>query len=71
MWSWIASNAVWTNDNVPLKQSAFMPVLPHDVNEEELLYTKMLNSKPLCSKLDQADIPLYADEKVYSIAKMI
>jgi hypothetical protein len=71
MSSWIASNAVWTDDNVPLKQVAFTPVVPHDINKGEVVYTEMNNIKSLCSQLVQSYIPLYADEKVYSIAKMI
>ena len=71
MQSWSACNAAWTDNNVPLKQVRFTPVVPHDVNNGDVVYTEMKNIKSLCSQLVQSYIPLYADEKEYSIAKMI
>ena len=57
--------------NVPLKQVAFTPVVPHNINNGEVAYMEMNNIKPLRSKLVQLYIPLYANEKVYSIVEMI
>lgn len=70
MRSWSASKAVWTDHNDPLKQITFTPVLPHDINNREVVYT-MIKTKSLCSQLVHSYIPLFADEKLYSMANTI
>ena len=68
--SWSASNVVWTHDHILLKQVAFKPMMPHDINSEEVVCMEMNNIKSLCFQVVQSHIPLYADEKVYSIATL-
>ena len=69
--SWSASNAVWTDENVPLKQVAFLPVLPYPVTLYSTVYIQMKNLVAICSQLVQHMLPVYADEKVYCMAKAI
>ena len=69
--SWSASNAVWTDEKVPLKHVAFLPVLPFPVTLYSSVYTQMKNLVEIGSQLVQTNIPVYADEKVYSMAKEI
>ena len=69
--SWSASNAVWTDENVPLKQVAFLPVLSYPVTLYSAVYTQMTNLVAICAQLVQHKLPVYADEKVYCMAKAI
>lgn len=69
--SWSAANAIWTDENVPLKQVAFLPVLPYPVTSYAAVYTQMKNLVMVCSQLVQDKLPIYADEKVYCMAKEI
>ena len=71
MSSWSASNAIWTDENVPLKHVAFLPVLPYPVTLYSTIYTDMKNLVDICSQLVQPKLPVYADEKVYCMAKEI
>ena len=71
MTSWSATNSVWTTEKVPLKQIAFLPVLPYSVTWFSAVYTEMKNLVAICSQLVQDKLPFYADEKVYCIAKEI
>ena len=67
--SWSATNSVWTTENVPLKQIAFLPVLPYSVTWYSAVYTEMKNLVAICLQLVQDKLPFYADEKVYCTAK--
>ena len=69
--SWSASNAVWTDENVPLKQVASLPVLPYPVTLYSAVYTQMTNLVAICAQLVQHKLPVYADENVYCMAKEI
>ena len=69
--SWSAANSVWTKEDVPVKNIAFLPVLPHPITKYDTVYTVMKNMVSICSLLEQDAIPLYADEKVYCMAKEI
>lgn len=69
--SWSASNSVWTEEAIPLKNLAFLPVLPHPVTEYATVYTAMKNFMDICSQLTQNEIPMYCDEGVYCIVRDI
>ena len=69
--SWSASNTVWTDENVPLKHVAFLPVLPYPVTLYSAVYTQMSNLVAICAQLVQHKLPVYGDEKVYCMAKEI
>ena len=71
MLSWSASNAVWTDEKVPLKHVAFLSLLPYPVTLYSSVYTQMKNLVEISSQLVQTNITVYADEKVYSMAKEI
>jgi hypothetical protein len=69
--SWSASNSVWTEENIPVKILAFLPVLPFPVTQYSTVYSAMKNFIYLGSQLVQREIPMYCDEGVYSIVKEI
>ena len=69
--SWSVTNSVWTTENFPLKQVAFLPVLPYPITWYRAVYTEVKNLVAICSQLVQDRLPFYADEKVYCIAKEI
>ena len=69
--SWSASNAVWTEDDIPVKNLAFLPVLPHPVTEYATVYSAMKNFTAIGSQLVQGEIPMYCDEGVYCIVREI
>ena len=69
--SWSASNSVWTDETVPEKHLAFLPVLPHPVTEFSAVYTAMKNFMEIASQLTQNEIPMYCDEGVYCIVREI
>ena len=60
--SWSASNSVWTNENIPEKSLAFLPVLPHPVTECSQFYSAMKNFVDIVYQLTQNKIPMYCDE---------
>ncbi len=68
--TWAVSNSVWTEENIPVKTIAFLPVLPHPVTEYSTVYSAMKNFISICSQLVQEQIPIYCGEGVYCI-KMI
>ena len=43
--SWSASNSLWSPDIVPVKEVAFAPVIPHNINNPKVIYTVMNNIK--------------------------
>ena len=51
--SWSANNAVWTDENVPLKQVVFLPVLPYPVT----LYSAVLGGCPFHGRVERDEIP--------------
>ena len=69
--SWSASNSVWTKECIPVKTLAFLPVLQYPVTDYSTVYTGMKTFVSINSKLVQNEIPMYCDEKVYSIVKEI
>ena len=69
--SWKSTNAVITEEKVPVKKIAFLPVLPYPCTEYSTVYTAMKNFVSLCNQLEQDKIPMYCDEKVYCIVKEI
>lgn len=69
--SWSASNSVWSEESLSLKNLAFLPVLPHPITAHATVYTAMTNFMALNSQLSQPQIPLYCDEGVYCIVKEI
>lgn len=69
--SWSASNSLWTNEKIPEKNLAFLPVLPHPVTEYSTVYSAMKNFDAIGSQLVQNEIPMYCDEGVYCIVKEI
>ena len=66
---WSVTNSVWTTEDVPVKQIAFLPLLLYPVTWYSAVYTEMKNLVAICSQLVQDKLPFYADEKVYCIAK--
>ena len=68
---WNAANSVWTKENLPIHNVAFLPVLPFPITSYDTVYTQMKNFVAICSKLNQTSLPIYMDEKVYCIAKEI
>ena len=71
MLSWKACNAFITNEQIPVKKVAFLPVLPYPCTEYATVYTEMKNFVSTCADLHQDKIPIYCDEKVYAIVKEI
>ena len=69
--SWSASNSIWTDEDVPEKNLAFLPVLPHPVTQYPTVYTAMKNFMEIGSQLAQNEIPMYCDEGVYCIVREI
>lgn len=69
--SWSAANSVWTKENLPLKNLAFLPVLPHAVTEWKTVYSSMCNYEEIVTQLAQNHIPIFGDEKVYCMMKEI
>ena len=69
--SWSATNAIWTTENIPQKNLAFMPVLPYPVTQYSTVYTAIKNVMDISSQLVQNEIPLYCDEGVYCIVREI
>lgn len=69
--SWSASNSVWTEETIPVKILAFLPVLPFPVTKYATVYSAMKNFVSLGSQLVQGEIPMYCDEGVYCIVKEI
>ena len=67
--SWSASNSVWTDDKIPQKVLAFLPVLPHPVTDYATIYSAMKNFIAIGSQLVQNEIPMYCDEGVYCIVR--
>ena len=65
--SWSASNSVWTNENIPEKSFAFLPILPHSVTEYSQFNSAMKNFVDIVYQLTQNEIPMYCDESVYHI----
>ena len=68
---WSATNPVWTEENIPVKAIAFVPVLPHPITENVTVYTAMKNFVEICSQLTQKEVPMYCDEGVYHIVREI
>ena len=69
--SWSASNSMWTKESIPVKSLAFLPVVPYRQLIYFTVYTGMKTFMSIKSKLSQNEIPMYCDEKVYSIVKEI
>lgn len=69
--SWSASNSLWTENKIPEKNLAFLPVLPHPVTEYATVYSAMKNFMAIGLQLVQNEIPLYCDEGVYCIVREI
>ena len=69
--SWSASNSTWTEEDIPEKNLAFLPVLPHPVTQYSTVYTAMKNFMEINSQLVQNEIPMYCDEGVYCIVREI
>ena len=69
--SWKSTNAVITEEKVPVKKIAFLPVLPYPCTEYSTVYTAMKDFVSLCNQLEQDKIPMHCDEKVYCIVKEI
>ena len=69
--SWKASNAIWTEADLPIKKTAFLPPLPYPCTDYATVYSAMKNFVSINSQLKQDKIPLYCDEKVYCIVKEI
>ena len=69
--SWKASNAIWTEADLPIKKIAFLPPLPYPCTDYATVYSAMKNFVSINSQLKQDKIPLYCDEKVYCIVKEI
>ena len=69
--SWSASNSVWTDVKVPVKNLAFLLVLPHPVTQYTTVYTAMKNFMGLCSQLTKNEIPMDCDEGVYCTVRKI
>ena len=69
--SWSASNSIWTEEDIPEKNLAFLPVLPHPVTQYPTVYTAMKNFMEIGSQLVQNEIPMYCDEGVYCIVREI
>ena len=69
--SWSASNSVWTSEDLPVMQVAFLPVIPFPVTEYQTVYTAMKNLQDVNSHLQQSHLVVYCDEGVYRIAREI
>lgn len=69
--SWSASNSVWTSEDLPVMQVAFLPVIPFPVTEHQTVYTAMKNLQDVNSHLQQSHLVVYCDEGVYRIAREI
>ena len=68
--SWKASNSILTEEGVPIKKIAYLPVLPFSCTEYGTVYAAMKNFVSICSQLEQNEIALYCDEKVYAIVEI-
>lgn len=69
--NWSASNSVWSSDNIPVKDVAFTPVLPHPITDYNTVFTALVNLQNILLQLDQSFLPTYCDEKVYAIVKEV
>ena len=69
--SWKAYNAIITDEEIPVKKTAFLPILPYPCTEYSTVYTAMKNFVSISDELEQEKIPIYCDEKVYCIVKEI
>ena len=60
-----------TDESIPVKNIAFLPVLPYPVTMYATVYSAMRNFVDVCSQLLQTEIPMYCDEGVYCIVREI
>ena len=66
---WNASNAIWTEEVIPSKILAFLPVLPYPVTEYTTVYPEKFRSTFVTVATKRK--PMYCDEGVYSIVRDI
>lgn len=69
--SWSPFNSVMIEDNRPVQNVGFLPILPFPVTDYSTVYTCLLNFKNLLSSLEQSYLPVFCDEGVYKIARHI
>lgn len=69
--SWSGTNAIWTEEQIPITKSCFAPLLPFPVTEYSTVYTEMKNLQEVLQVLDQQKTAVTCDEGVYQIAREI
>ena len=69
--AWSGFNALLTDEDLPIRNIGFMPVLPHPITDEETVYTALKNFQGILKQLKQSKIPVTCDEGVYRIAREI
>ena len=69
--SWSASQSVWTEEDLPVKSVGFIPVLPFPVTQYDSVFTAMKNLQGILQQLQQSELPMFCDEKVYCMVKEI
>ena len=68
---WSAANSILSENEPPLKQIAFLPVLPYPITQYDVVYTAMKNLQGILTNLDQDELPVTCDEGVFRIAREI